>query len=470
MVERGGNPERLVRVPEGRLLAGVCTGLGTFTGIDPVIFRIGFALLTLTGGGGVLLYIAAFLLMPADRASAAITDKWFGRAFDGDTVLAILCGLLGVGLLMNVGAGGLLRNGASGNVLTMLVILALGLLVAHARGADLGAVLRSMPERLRGRPVPTGHRHPGHPRPDQAAGPTVPGPAHGATAHGGAAHGPVSLDKTATEATGGRLPEGMIDLATFSGASSVTTPGAASARVSIPASTAGSGSGSAAGSGSGSGAAAAASQGRSRRSVLASVTLLLALIVSGVMIPVTLHASGSGPDHVKVILAAALMVVGAGLLIGSVFGRGRGLAMAGTLLSISLLATSVAGEAPVNGRYGDVEWRPGEIPATERSYRMVVGGGSLDLTSLPLRPGNRVKVNAEFLVGQLRVALPRSARVELHLKVGMGDITVDRHVTSGPGAEVEEVLQPDDGEPVTNPPVIELRVRGRLGDLEVKRA
>src|SRR5690606_10859503 len=38
---------RLVRVPEGLLVAGVCTGLGRYLGVDPVVLRVGFAVLLL---------------------------------------------------------------------------------------------------------------------------------------------------------------------------------------------------------------------------------------------------------------------------------------------------------------------------------------------------------------------------------------------------------------------------------------
>jgi phage shock protein C len=49
---------------EDKVIAGVCGGLAAFTGIDPWIIRIGFIVLTLLGGHGVLVYLALWLLLP----------------------------------------------------------------------------------------------------------------------------------------------------------------------------------------------------------------------------------------------------------------------------------------------------------------------------------------------------------------------------------------------------------------------
>src|SRR5689334_1291136 len=63
--DSGAPPRRLTRAQEGRLITGVCAGLGRYTGIDSIIFRVGFALLVLTTGVGFLLYLGAFLVMGA---------------------------------------------------------------------------------------------------------------------------------------------------------------------------------------------------------------------------------------------------------------------------------------------------------------------------------------------------------------------------------------------------------------------
>jgi phage shock protein C len=56
---------RLTRSKRDRVVAGVCGGLGSYFAVDPVVFRIAFVVLALSGwGGGVLLYVIAWLVMP----------------------------------------------------------------------------------------------------------------------------------------------------------------------------------------------------------------------------------------------------------------------------------------------------------------------------------------------------------------------------------------------------------------------
>ncbi len=59
-------PRRLYRSRQHRVLAGVCGGIGEYLGIDPVLVRLGFVALSLMSGVGVLLYLAAWVLMPEE--------------------------------------------------------------------------------------------------------------------------------------------------------------------------------------------------------------------------------------------------------------------------------------------------------------------------------------------------------------------------------------------------------------------
>jgi phage shock protein PspC (stress-responsive transcriptional regulator) len=58
--------KRLYRVREGKVVAGVCAGLGAHFGIDPTLVRLAFALFTIFGGAGVLLYLVAWIVIPED--------------------------------------------------------------------------------------------------------------------------------------------------------------------------------------------------------------------------------------------------------------------------------------------------------------------------------------------------------------------------------------------------------------------
>jgi phage shock protein PspC (stress-responsive transcriptional regulator) len=62
----------LVRSTSDRWLGGVCVGLGRYFDLNPAIYRIAFAVLTLAGGTGALLYIAAWLVIPEEGAADSI--------------------------------------------------------------------------------------------------------------------------------------------------------------------------------------------------------------------------------------------------------------------------------------------------------------------------------------------------------------------------------------------------------------
>ena len=56
---------RLHRSRTERMLGGVCGGLAESLGVDAALLRIGLVALTLLGAGiGVVLYVAAWILVP----------------------------------------------------------------------------------------------------------------------------------------------------------------------------------------------------------------------------------------------------------------------------------------------------------------------------------------------------------------------------------------------------------------------
>ena len=55
---------KLYRSATDRMIGGVCAGLGQYLGLDPIFIRIFFALLTIGGGAGVLIYILLWILIP----------------------------------------------------------------------------------------------------------------------------------------------------------------------------------------------------------------------------------------------------------------------------------------------------------------------------------------------------------------------------------------------------------------------
>lgn len=436
----GGVP-RLARGAEGRFLAGVCSGLGARTGIDPVVYRVGFGVLTLAHGQGILLYILAVLFMPDHPQGMSVAERLFRRRFDASGVLAVLGLLLGASVLLSV-----IGSGVSTDAVAVLTVFGLVLLVAHARGVNLVGVARTLPERLAGHPptAPTEaeFRSPppkGSPLPDgmidlstlgSTGAPGATGTPGGVGAPGGTG---TSAPPSAPE-TSGRYGPDAVDLGAYGGATRPRPPAPPRRR-------------------------------DRRKSPLTWFVIGLAAVAGG--IAAKLELSGSTDwDGWTAVLATALAVVGTGLLAGVRY-RVRGLATVGSLLTFALLTTSVAATAPRGGEYGDIMWRPTDAAQAARDYRVTVGNGTLDLTALPVTPGQKLEVSAAVWTGQLRVTLPANARVKLDASVRIGDIRVEQRTVNGPNARTTEVLEPTAGG--SNPAVITLRIRGTLGDVQVNR-
>jgi phage shock protein PspC (stress-responsive transcriptional regulator) len=89
-------PRRLRRSSSDRVIVGVAGGLGRYFDIDPVIFRIGFAVSVLFGGLGALAYLLLAIFVPTDgdpdraqRIGRHLRRTCFWRAL-GITVIALL--------------------------------------------------------------------------------------------------------------------------------------------------------------------------------------------------------------------------------------------------------------------------------------------------------------------------------------------------------------------------------------------
>jgi phage shock protein C len=58
----------LMRVRQGKLIAGVCGGIAKWLGWDPTLVRLGYVVLTVLSVGfpGILMYILLWILMPQE--------------------------------------------------------------------------------------------------------------------------------------------------------------------------------------------------------------------------------------------------------------------------------------------------------------------------------------------------------------------------------------------------------------------
>ena len=91
---------RLYRSNREKVLAGVCGGLGEYFSVDPVWFRIGFVVLAIGGGSGVLIYLVMWLIVQPrpDGYSPPPTAK---GQITGTAVIGIVLVFVGTIALVN---------------------------------------------------------------------------------------------------------------------------------------------------------------------------------------------------------------------------------------------------------------------------------------------------------------------------------------------------------------------------------
>ena len=125
--------KELHRSRDERVLAGVAGGLGRYFDISPTFFRIGFAILTLVGGAGILLYVAAWLVIPDEGASDSIVSEALRRHRDRPWLLVGVA-LVGIALVSLFAQADFWPN--SGFAWTLLLLGALAIMFAQRRAGN----------------------------------------------------------------------------------------------------------------------------------------------------------------------------------------------------------------------------------------------------------------------------------------------------------------------------------------------
>lgn len=412
------SPPPLQRSATNRVVGGVCGGLAERTDIDPILFRVVTAVLVLVGGAGLILYGAAMLLIPDARTGRAPIDHVIPRgahrnAGVATVLLAIVCGLVVIGGFTGVFGGG---------SISLVVLAALAVLVAHRRGADFRHAFRGTPDPQRqSRPGP---QMPGAPAP-QAFTPENPGlaPPDAPTA-------PLRVPNADEQ------PTQYIDLAELGNQQPPPEPAMPSAPPRAP-----------------------------KAPSISFLVWLAAVAVGGGVYLLQQHQHV--PGDIRVPLAAALATLGAGLLASAWLGRAHVKGW-GVLLTLALGAATVLSGPAERIDFRPVTWAPTSAAqlAAQQPYRKSAGEATLDLTRFPTTAGRTYDAGVRMTAGQLTVLVPKSATVDLSLRCSGCAGTVLGEKVGGRGGEHLDHRYPAAS---AKAPVVDLDLRVTAGHVEVRR-
>ena len=404
-VTRSAWDTRPARRGDESRIAGVAGAIARRYDLDPTLVRVAFVVWAIVGGG-LLLYLLGWLVLPPDPADPPRRDRPGGRGRrSGPPTLVVVATVI-------VGAATLVPA-FSGRVVTLvsLALAGVALYLLHTARADLGVA-----------GTPTAEAAP------WSAGPVPPA---GAWAED---DGPVAWDPLGAAPRGWSLP-------------AEPRPRAADG---VPV--------------------------RGARPVLTPVTLALALVAAGLAgVALLVGLPGASPVWIP---AAALAVVGVGLVVGSIAPQRprRGLVLAAVPLIIltvlgSLAATQPDFGAPWTGPgsgasrgAGDVTEAPVLLTAVAPQYRTGLGDIDLDLRRVPAPPVGAppVRTVVESGAGDVTVRVPATADVTVSCESGVGDVDC-LGATSDVAGRVD--LGPDGPGGL----VLDVTARSGAGDVVVQR-
>jgi predicted membrane protein len=204
----------------------------------------------------------------------------------------------------------------------------------------------------------------------------------------------------------------------------------------------------------------------SRLGGLIMSTILLVLGAMGL-----LDLAGNIDIPVAAYFAAALAIIGFGLVLGAVLGRARGLIFLGLAVILALSVTSFGDEvdwknARGNGG-GDITWTPQQFSELQTNYDHQAGSATLDLRQLDFTDHD-TSVRLDIQAGDLQVIVPPNVDVTSSTNVRLGSATVfDRNAN---GVRINDFQVSDLGEDgKEGGGKLHLDIQVSLGNAEVYR-
>ncbi|WP_327034000.1 PspC domain-containing protein [Micromonospora ureilytica] len=490
----------LVRPREGRYLAGVCAAIGRATNTDPVLWRVLLAVLGFFGGIGILVYVAAWLIIPNEGDTASPVESMLGRGRSSMSPVTVIV----LGILVAASFAYIVTD-AFRAVLLGAAILVAGALLLNRDGRN---------------PRPG---TPGGPPPAAPAGPVVPptawpAPSYGTAPSTGPAATPpmfgtspgyatttgaaptVTIPAYDVPPTGGPLPptatqpvSGMGPLSGQPATTAAAQPGWPSSAMSsagwpsapvssTPAAPAGYPT---APPPSGyrppfaphgpyaSPAPAAPPPPKppkppkrpKERSPLGAVTFSLIFLVLGLV--ALLDLLDVFAISASAYFAAALATIALGLLVGTWFGRARWLIALG-LVTAAALGTATVAESydRIRGVDGAVTWAPTDYRDLADRYENSFGDAVLDLRGIDFaKRDSQVTVAVNF--GQATVVVPPNVDVTTVADVNAGDAKVFGNRSGGLDGRLREST--DVGADGPGGGTLRLYIHVNAGNLEVTR-
>ncbi|GGW17226.1 membrane protein [Streptomyces capoamus] len=425
--EAAGTPGRLRRDRRHKMIAGVCAGLGRQTDMDPVIFRITLAVLSATGGLGLIFYGFVWLLVPYEDEEENELRKLFTARVDGQALAAVLFTLVGCGILLT-----LLKNGG---VLAFATVLSLLL-----AGAGYWSPRRGAPG-----PDPLAAQAAADAPPEAQAPPVV-------TTYPSWWRDPIVKDGSHVGGTGylwgprdarerDVTPELDVGMAT-----AWTHPGATRPPQAAP------------------------PRPRGPRWIGGWV-FLLALLAGGAGTGLGWHTHPLGTS-LQTGLACALAVFGLGIALSAALGRTGAGTVFLALVTAALLAGAAALPRDITTDWREASWKPAAADRVRPGYDLGTGRGTLDLSGVHPGRGRTVSTDARVGAGQLKVIVPADAAVRMSIDVGVGDIRLPgdgtRDVDVRPGRHREVTLLPAGSAGKAG--TLDLTLGVGVGQVEVSRA
>ncbi|MFF1379822.1 PspC domain-containing protein [Streptomyces sp. NPDC058308] len=399
-------------------IGGVCAGLGRHCDMDPVIFRIGIAVLAITSGVGLVVYGFAWLFVPYEDAEENEARRLLSGRVDGQALTAVLFALVGCGVFLT-----LLHNGGA---LTFAAVLALLL-----AGAGYWSRQRDT--------------HDTDPVAAQAAADAPPeAKAPPVAVHPSWWRDPIVKDGTHVGMSGYFWgPEGL-DI----GYEPIAHRGVPRRATE----------------------AAPAPKPRGPRWI-GGLVFLAALLAGGLGTGLTWEGHPLGTT-LQTGLACALAVFGIGIAISAFAGRTGAGSIVLAVLTAGLLAGAAALPKNITTHYSRTDWIPATTTDVRPRYEVGLGRGTLDLSKVEIGKGRTLTTGAELGAGDLRVIVPKDVTVRLDAEVGVGDIVLpddkSEDLDIAPGREKKVTLRPPSGS--KDGGTIDLRLEVGVGQAKVTRA